>query len=183
MVQHDSTVNGSGGAQVKGERIKAEKHDQRSVSSEQEVENDLPNTPAIHSNSPAPDTSSAKGALNLKSAQNGLDDLCQAFDRLKGSTGAQRVTHQRTESPYMRALHEGLGTMDGHSNRPILLHGMQPVEARGGREAGSEAEAAVSTVTWDLDEEIAYAMHTATHNSRALEPRTIAEAQKQANWP
>jgi hypothetical protein len=114
--QCDGAVNGSGGVQVEGERTKAENHHQHSVSSAQEVETDLLNRP----NSLLSNMSSVKGPSNLNNTQSGLDKLCQAFDKLEGSTGARRSTHQQTESPYMCALHDGLGMTDGHSNGPVL---------------------------------------------------------------
>ena len=80
----------------------------------------------------------------------------------------------------MHTLHNGLGMTDGQLTRSILPCGMQPVEAQG----GDEAEAVVSTVAWDLDNKhITYAMHTATCDTKALEPRTVAEACTQPDWP
>jgi hypothetical protein len=105
--------------------MKVENRDQHSVSSTQEVETDLLNCPNFLSSN----MSSMKGSLNPNNSKSGLDKRCQAFDKLGEHTGAQWSTHQRTESLYMCALHNGLGMMDRCSNRPILLRGMQPVEA------------------------------------------------------
>ncbi|MGZ7279984.1 hypothetical protein ACXWQB_09570, partial [Streptococcus pyogenes] len=75
-----------------------------------------------------------------KSTADGLDDLCDAFDKLEGPT-VRRSNRQRTESPYMHALREGLGTTDGRSNGSVLPRGMQPVEAKGSQEVEGEAVA------------------------------------------
>ena len=169
---HVSIDKGPATVQIKGENKRNEpaKRDQYD-NSKQEVE-DLLDVSTKHSNPPTPNKRAA-------SSSDRLDKLCEAFDKLEGPT-IRRSTHQRTEMPYMHALQEGLGTIDGHSNGSVLLQEMQPVEARGEGEAVAE----VSTTAWDLDaKDVAYTMHAAICDSKALEPRTVIKARRQSNWP
>ena len=173
---HVGVDKGPATMQIEGENKRNEpaKCDQYD-NSEQEVE-DLLDVPTKHSNPPTPDK-------RATSSLDRLDKLCKAFYKLEGPT-VQCSTRQSTEMPYMCALREGLGMTNGRSNGSVLPRGMQPVEARGEGEAGSEAVAEVSTVAWDLDaKDVAYAMHAATHDSEALEPRTVIEADQQSDWP
>ena len=60
------------------------RHDQ-SNNSEQEVK-DLLKLPTKCSNSPVPDKPKSNNCMHLKSSLDGLDNLCEAFDNLKGPT-------------------------------------------------------------------------------------------------
>ena len=174
-VQRDGADKPSATVQIEGEN-KGENPARRDQpdNSEQEVE-DLLEVPTKCSNSPAPDKLESNDHTHSKNSSDGLDDLCEAFDNLEGPT-VRRSSRQRTESPYMHTLRDGLGMTNGQSTGSVLPCGMQPVEARG----GDEAEAAVSAVARDLDNKhVAYAMHAATCDTKVLEPRTIAEAHTQ----
>ena len=126
-VQHDGADKPSATMQIEGEN-KGEnpaRHDQPD-NSEQEVK-DLLEVPTKHSNSPAPNKPESNDHTCPKNSSDGLDNLCEAFDNLKGPTIC-RSSHQQMESPYMRMLHDGLGMTDGRSTGSILPCGMQPVE-------------------------------------------------------
>ncbi|KIJ09500.1 hypothetical protein PAXINDRAFT_39319, partial [Paxillus involutus ATCC 200175] len=68
---------------------------------------------------------------------------------------------------------------------PVFPRGIQPVEScREGEGESAEGTTDMSASTWELDvEEAAYAMHAGISEAKALEPRTVEEAWKQADWP
>ncbi|KIJ14153.1 hypothetical protein PAXINDRAFT_37814, partial [Paxillus involutus ATCC 200175] len=163
--RRESVVLGPGGLQVEGER----KWSKNSL----QVTNDLPE---IKLDAPQSDSSNP-------SPQSTPDPLGQTFDQ--PAPMPRRSTCQRTESPYLRMLRDGVGTHDGHGGDPIVPQGIQAVEARHeneGEKTRGEADE-VANSRWELEEsEVVYAMFAGTCEAEGLEPQTLEEARKQPDW-